>query len=81
MTTVDLTKGKRSLARVLNLARTGPVLIHTASGRDFVLEPADEFEREAALLGGSRKFMSFLKARSKRKSDLSLGDVRRKRGV
>jgi hypothetical protein len=49
------------------------------SGEDFVLEPADEFDREVAALGASEKFMSFLDARAKETGDISLSKVRQKR--
>jgi hypothetical protein len=49
----------------------------------FLLEQADEFDREVAALGSSGKFMSFLDARSKEKEeqDISLSEARSKRGL
>ena len=55
MKKVDLTKEHRSLSEVLTFARLEAVLIHSASGEDFVLEPADEFDREVAALGAVRR--------------------------
>ena len=81
MKRIDLTKEDRSLSEVLACAKSETVLIHSASGEDFVLEPADEFDREVAALGASEKFTSFLKARSEETNDISLGEVRRKRGA
>ena len=46
MKTVDLSKGRHSLSEVLTLAKSGAVLIHSVSGDDFVLEHADDFDRE-----------------------------------
>lgn len=80
MKTVDLRKGKRSLGEVLTLAKSEAVLIHSASGEDFVLEHADDFDREVAALGGSAKFSSFLEARSKEAGDIPLSEVRKKCG-
>jgi len=81
MKRIDLTKERRSLSEVLELARAEAVLIHSASGEDFVLEPADEFDREVAALGASEKFTSFLNARAKETGDIPLGKVRQKRGM
>lgn len=80
MKRVDLTKGHHSLNEVLTYAKSETVLIHSASGEDFVLEPADEFDREVATLGASEKFASFLDARSKETGDIPLRQVRQKRG-
>jgi len=75
--TVDLRQGDRSLSEVLALAKSEAVLIHSASGEDFLLEQADEFDREVATLGGSEKFMSFLEARAKEGGDLPVEEIRR----
>ena len=79
MKTVDLSKGKHSVAELLALAKSDTILIHSPSGDDFLLEQADEFDREVAALGRSDKFMSFLKRRSEETGDLPIGKVRRKR--
>jgi len=50
-------------------------------GEDFLVEPADEFDKEIASLGSSERFMSFLEARSKEAGDLPIADVRKKRGI
>ncbi len=81
MKTVDLSKGMHSLAEVLTLAKSEAVLIHSVSGEDFVLEQADDFDREVAALGSSAKFLSFLEARSEETGDVSLEGLRRKRGL
>ena len=80
MKTIDLSKGKHSVAELLALAKSDTVLIHSSSGDDFLLEQADEFDREVAALGRSDKFMSFLEQRSKETGDLPIGKVREKRG-
>ena len=79
MRTIDLTLGERTLAELLALAKRERILIHSATGDDFVLEPADEFDREVALLGQSDRFMSFLQERSKESGGTPLAEVRKKR--
>ena len=81
MKTVDLSKGQHSLSEVLSLARSETVLIHSASSEDFLLEQADEFDKGGAALGGSEKFLSFLKARSDETGDIPVSRARRKRGL
>ena len=83
MRTVDLSKEKHSLKELLALAKSETLLIRSRSGEDFLLEQADEFDREVAALGSSGKFMSFLDARSKEKEeqDISLSEARSKRGL
>lgn len=48
---------------------------------DFVLEHADDFDREVAALGGSAKLTSFLGDRSKETGDIPIEEIRRKRGM
>jgi len=81
MKRIDLTKEHRSLSEVLRYAKAEAVLIHSVSGEDFVLEPADGFDREVAALGASEKFTSFLNARAKETADIPLQKVRQKRGL
>ena len=81
MKTVDVSTGQHSLSEVLALAKSGTVLIHSASGEDFLLERADEFDREVAALGASEKFTSFLDARSKETGDVGIREVRKRRGM
>ena len=65
MKTIDLKRGKPSIDQILAMAKSDSVLIEGIDGNRYVLEEADEFEREVATLGESRKFMKFLEARSK----------------
>jgi len=51
MRTVDLSKEKHSLKELLALAKSERLLIRSPSGEDFLLEQADEFDREVAALG------------------------------
>ncbi len=81
MKRIDLTKEHRSLSEVLTYAKSETVLIHSASGEDFVLEPADELDREVAALGASEKFTAFLSERAKETGDIPLRKVRQKRGL
>lgn len=81
MRTIDLRKGQHSLSEVLALAKSEAVLIHSVSGEDFVLEPADDFDREVTALGASAKLSSFLDDRSKEKEDLAIEEIRRKHGM
>jgi hypothetical protein len=81
MKTIDLSKEDRSLGEILALAKSESVLIRSRSGEDFLLEQADEFDREAAALGASDKFMSFLERRSKETGDVSLAEALKRRGL
>ena len=81
MKTIDLGKEQPSLADVLTLAKLGPVVIHSAPGEDYLLEPADDFDREVAALAGSEKFLSFLQARSNEGGDIPINEVRQKRDL
>jgi hypothetical protein len=81
MKRIDLTMEHHSLSEVLTFAKSEAVLIHSPSGDDFVLESADEFDREVAALGASENFASFLDARSKETGGIPLRKVRQKRGI
>jgi len=78
MKTIDLAREEHTLADLLALAKTDSVLIHSAAGEDFLLEPADDFDREVALLGRSERFLSFLRDRSKETGGRSLAEIRKK---
>ena len=77
MKTLDLSGKRITLDELLELASLDAVRILTADGRAFVLENADDFEKEVALLGKSKKFRSFLNKRSKETTTTSLKDYRR----
>lgn len=81
MKTVDLRYGDHSLSEVLTLAKSESVLIRAATGEDFLLEQADDFDREVATLGASEKFMAFLEARSKETGDIPIDEIRRRHGI
>ncbi len=65
MKTVNLKKQSPSLSELLAMARKKSVLLVSKDGTTFVLEEADGFDHEVAELGGSEKFMKFLRKRSK----------------
>ena len=81
MKTVDLIEKKQSLEDLLKLARAETVLIHSVDGVDFLLEEADELEREVAALGNSEKFMTFLERRSKERSEVSASEIANRLGI
>jgi hypothetical protein len=74
--TLDLAKKHVTLEELLKLASEGSVRILTADGHAFVLEDADDFEKEVELLGKSKKFRRFLRERSKEPATTSLEDYR-----
>lgn len=77
MKTLDLTRKRLTLGELLEIAAVHPVRILTADGRAFVLEPADDFDKEVELLGKSKKFSRFLSERSKETTTTSLEEYRR----
>ena len=72
MKTINLDKKAPSVDELLAIARREVVLLISQDGTSFVLEEADDFEREAAQLGNSEKFMKFLEERSCEKSVTSI---------
>jgi len=65
MKTINLKEESPSVAQLLAMARKKSVLLVSKDGATFVLEEADEFDREVAELGRSEKFIKFLSKRSK----------------
>ena len=65
MKTINLGKQSPSVVELLAMARKKAVLLVSKDGAAFVLEEANEFDREVAEYGGSKKFMEFLSKRSK----------------
>jgi len=70
--TVNLKKESPSVSELLAMARKKSVLLVSKDGATFVLEEADEFDREVAELGSSEKFMRFLRKRSREKAVTSI---------
>jgi hypothetical protein len=81
MKVIDLKSEKHSIDDLISLAKSEAVLIHSLDGHDFILEEADEFDREVASLGTNDKFMSFLEERSKEENDIPLKEVTKRRGI
>jgi len=80
MKTLDLTKKRVTVEELLRLAAAGSIRIVTADGRAFVMEEADDFEKEVQLLAKSKRFRRFLNERSKEPATTSLEDYRRSLG-
>jgi len=72
MKTVNLNKETPSVGELLALARKKSVLLVAQDGASFVLEEADEFDREVAEMGSSARFMKFLRKRSQEKAETSI---------
>ena len=51
MKTVDLAKEKLSIDKILSLTKLDAVIIQGTDGVQYILEEADEFEKEVATLG------------------------------
>ena len=77
MKTINLKEESPSVAQLLAMARKKSVLLVSKDGATFVLEEADEFDREVAKLGGSEKFMKFLGKRSKGQAVTSIEEFAR----
>jgi hypothetical protein len=75
--TLNLAEKHITLNQALDLAAVGSIRILTAEGHAFVLEQADDFEKEVELLGKSKKFRRFLNERSKEAGKTSLEDYQR----
>jgi hypothetical protein len=75
MKTIDLTQEHPSIDELLRLAVADPILIRNRDGLEFLLEPADLFDREVAELSRSVRFMSFLAERSREPGKTSLEEI------
>ena len=71
MKTVNLDRESPSVGELLAMARNKSVLL-VSKGTTYVLEEADDFDREVAQLGASATFMRFLEKRSKEKGVISI---------
>jgi hypothetical protein len=81
MKTVDLRQNEITVKELLHLAVKEAVFIVAENGREFVLEEADEFDKEIAALSSSEKFINFLKERAKEPATLSLDEVEKELGL
>jgi len=75
MRTLDLRQTQMSLTALLQAARQESIRILSEDGSEFILEAADELDREVAELGQSEKFMSFLAERSQEPGSISLEEL------
>jgi hypothetical protein len=75
MMTLDLRTQHLTIDELFQAAASEAVHVIAKDGTIFVLEPADEFEREVAQLGQSKSFMAFLAERSKETGSISLEDA------
>ena len=75
MITLDLRIHHLTIEELFQAAASEAVHVIAKDGTIFVLEPADEFEREVAQLGQSKLFMAFLAERSKETGGISLEDA------
>ena len=75
MITLDLRTQRLTIDELFQAAASEAVHVIAKDGTIFVLEPADEFEREVTQLGQSEKFMAFLTERSKETGGISLEEA------
>jgi hypothetical protein len=78
MITVDLRRERLTLEEVLQTARSQSVLIVTPEGDEYVLEIADDFDKEVAQLGNSEKFMQFLEERRKEPGRIPFEEIEKR---
>ena len=81
MTRLDVRQQPLSVDELLQLASDDAVLVVNRDGNEFLVEAADAFDREAAQLAGSEKFMSFLAERCKEPGSVPLEEVERRLGA
>lgn len=77
MKTLDLSRERVTLKGLLKLASKESVRILSADGHSFVLEEADDFDKEVELLSKSKKFRRFLSKRAKEPGKVSLSEYRK----
>jgi len=77
MRTLDLRHERMSVEDLLKLASSEAIRVLNADGHAFVIEDADEFEKEVELLGKSERFQRFLDQRFAEPATMSLEDYRR----
>lgn len=78
MTTYDLRTQDVTIDELFRRAADEAIRVITKDGHTFVIELADEFEREVALLSQSERFMAFLAERSRNKEgSISLDELER----
>ncbi len=65
MKQVDLGLASPSLAQLLAMAQDESIMLIAGDGNSFILEHADDFDREVQQLGENEKFMTFLEERQR----------------
>ena len=75
MNTYDLRREALTLDELFRRAADEPVHVITQDGQTFLIEPADDFAREVAILRQSKPFMTFLAERAKEPASISLDEL------
>jgi hypothetical protein len=75
MITYDLRKQDITLDELFRSAAAAPIHVVSKEGTTFVIEPADAFEQEVAMLRQSKPFMAFLAERAKEPATISLEEL------
>jgi hypothetical protein len=77
MITYDLRTQHLTIDELFRHAADEAVHVITQDGQTFIVEPADDFAREVALLRQSKKFMAFLAERAKEPASITLDELDR----
>lgn len=75
MITVDLRVQHLTIDELFEAAASEAVRVIAKDGTIYILEAADEFEREVAQLGQSERFMAFLAERAQETGGISLEEA------
>ena len=73
MKTIHVQHDTPSLRQLLTMAADESILLVSDDGKTYILEEADDFDKEVETLGKSQKFMTFLENRAKAKGTISIG--------
>ena len=76
MKTIRIDKNPPSVDELLAMARDESVLIVSRDGGNFLLEEADDFDREVSRLGNSQPFIDFFEKRSQEKGTITIDQLR-----
>ena len=78
MRTLDLRDKPITVEELFQAARGDAVFIVTTDGQEYILEAADDFEREVIQLRQSKRFMQFLGERRKEPGRIPIADVEKR---
>ncbi len=81
MKTIDHSVDELSAQELFGLVNDDEILIKTKTGKTYFLVQLDEFEEEVIRLSQNKKFISFLKERSKNRARHTIGDVKKELGL